>query len=201
MTKLLLGCVLFILGSSVLQAAEYAQGPGHFGGFGSDDSFAVADEFVFPQETPVKVVMWWGENVPEPASEHFKIRLFADDHGQPGLLLVEIDNGRILKKKTGDYLIRAGREQPNLYPEFEYSLVFTEQFIARARVKYWLSIVSVSADGWTWEASGSQKNLGVQRSVFTDPIYGPWTPYYDNTAFAVGSNPLLMKRQLGVLSH
>lgn len=195
MTKLLLSCLLVLFANLTLRAADYLQLPGHFGGFGSDEGLAVADEFVLSRDTKVRQITWWGENVPNPASKHFKIRLFSDNGGQPGRLLLEITKPSILKQQTGDFLIRERRHEENLYPEYQYTLVLTRPFTAKAGVKYWLSVVSESVDGWTWEMSGTQGNLGVQRSIFTDSINGPWTPYYDNTAFVIGRMPLLKARK------
>ena len=172
-----------------LRAAGYSQMPAHAGGFLSQEDFAVADDFVLSRDTKVRQITWWGEGVADSASKQFKIRLFSDDQGQPGVLLLEIAHPSILKRKTGDFLIREGHEEESLYPEFQYTAVFSHAFLAKAGVKYWVSVVNETANQWTWEVSGSQENLGVQRSIFADPVYGPWTLYdynYPNTAFVIG---------------
>jgi hypothetical protein len=184
--KSLLGCSLLILASLTSRAGDYAQMPGHFGGFGSEEVFAVADEFVLSRDTAVRQINWWGENMPNPG-KNFKVRLFADNDGQPWTLLSESFRGTILKRSTGGFLRPSrGPRDPNLYPEYQFTLVLRRPFMAKAGVKYWLSIVSEIGDQWTWEVSGSQENLGVQRAIYTDPVNGPWTPYYDNTAFVIG---------------
>jgi hypothetical protein len=195
MKKLLLGFSLAMCVHLSLRAGDYEQLPGHFGGFGSDESFAVADEFVLPRNTKVSLITWWGEDVPNP-SKHFKIRLFSDNEGQPGVLLAEFSRPHIIKRKTGDFLIRGGHREPNLYPEYQFTLILPRPFYAKARVKYWLSVLSESVDEWTWEVSGSQENLGVQRSVFTDSVSGPWTPADNNTAFVLGRVPYLRPPKL-----
>jgi len=185
--KSLLGCALLILANLTLRAADYSQDPGHFGGFTSSESLAVADQFVLSQDTTISVISWWGGDISNP-TKNLKVRLFSDNEGQPGTLLFESGNDSILKLKTGDFVNRGtGRHDPNLYPEFQYTLVLREPFVAAAGVTYWVSIVSESGKQWLWEASGSQENLGVQRSLFNDAINGPWTPTDYNTAFAIGT--------------
>jgi hypothetical protein len=190
--KSLYGCALLILANLTLRAADYTQEPGHFGGFDSFETFAVADEFVLSQDTTISLINWWGNSISNPP-QNLKIRLFSDNEGQPGTLLFESSNESILKARTGNFVNRAqGPHDRNLYPEYQYTLILRQPFQAQAGVKYWLSVVGDSGSQWLWEASGSQENLGVQRSIFADPIYGPWTPYYDNTAFAIG--PVLKQR-------
>ncbi|HWC59518.1 MAG TPA: hypothetical protein VHC44_07465 [Verrucomicrobiae bacterium] len=194
MMKSLLGCSLLFLAILTVRAGDYSQMPGHFGAFGSEENLAVADEFVLSQDTKIRQINWWGDNMPKPA-KNFKIRLFSDNEGQPGTLLLETDRASILKRKTGDFLIRGeGRDDPDLYPEFQYTLVLRHPFAAKAGVKYWLSVLSEIGDQWTWEMSGSEQNPGVQRSLYGDPINGPWTPFDYNTAFVIGPVP---KQRLG----
>lgn len=165
----------------------------------SEGNLTVADEFVLSQDANVKEINWWGENMSSP-SKNFIIRVFADNEGQPGTLLLEATHASILKRKTGDFLIRKeGRGDHNLYPEYQYTLVLPHPFTLEAGVKYWLSVLSESTSQWTWEMSQSEENTGVQRSLFADPVNGPWTPFDYNAAFVIG--PVPKPRSVRLIKH
>jgi hypothetical protein len=181
MIKRLLSCSLVLFAQLTLRAGIYQQSPGHIGGFLSDQSLTVADDFVLGRDTKVRAITWWGEDDSDP-SANFKVRLFSDNEGQLGVLLAELDSTKISKRATGGFL--TGR----LYPEVQFTILFSQAFLAKAGVRYWLSVENVSPNQWMWEASGSQQNLGVQRT--TDAINGPWTPVDFNTAFLIGAAPL-----------
>jgi len=188
-------------------AAVYQQLPGQFGGFSSDGStITVADDFQLGQDTLIGSIVWWGGYFnPAPGPDNFTVRLFADDGGQPGLLLDQLDFGPVNAVATGQ-LVNA----PDLYPEYEYSASLPTPFLAQAGVKYWVSIVNPPRDIWLWEASASSLNPDVQRSFNGSS----WEPYYDNTAFELeavpepsvcgfiflgaGTTVLLLRRRSGV---
>ena len=169
-------------------AAEYQQGPGHFGGFSSAGTpITVADDFRFAEDTLVNRIVWWGGYFNPPATEpdNFTIRLFADDTGQPGALLATIAAGAVDRVATGQYV------NPGLYPEFQYLLPLSSPFLAHAGQRYWISIVNPASGGnWLWEASSNSVNPGVQRS-YADPVTGPWAPYTPDTAFALHTLPIV----------
>jgi hypothetical protein len=181
MFKGLLSCSLVLFAQLTLRAGNYQQQPGHIGGFLSDQSLTVADDFVLGRDTKVRAITWWGEDDPNP-SANFKVRIFSDNGGQPGDLLAELDTTKILKQSTGGFL-RAG-----LYPEFQFTLLLSQPFLAEAGVRYWFSVENLSPNQWMWEASDSQRNVGVQRT--SDAINGPWAPFDFNTAFVIGSVPV-----------
>jgi len=188
----------FMVLSSTAAEAEtivYEQSPGHFGGFSSDGQFiTVADDFQLSQRMLIHSITWWGgylsSYLPNPADDNFTIRLFSDDGGKPGALIQTFDAGNNASRiATGNFV-----NPPDPFvgfegrPEFQYSFTLSTDFPAEGNTRYWLSIVNVpSSDSWVWEVSGSQINLGVQRS-FSDPVFGPWAPYFDNTAFQLQTN-------------
>jgi hypothetical protein len=58
--------------------------------------------------------------------------------------------------------------------------------MAHGGVRYWLSVVNPPGSVWLWEASHDHNLLGDQRS-FSDPVNGPWEPYFDDSAFQLES--------------
>ncbi len=169
----LLGCIC-LAAFTTSAVPLYQQLPGHFGGFDSDATLTVADDFQLQQPALIGGLIWWGGNYGSVPQDDFTVRLYSDSGGQPGLLLAEFALGAVSKIATGDYV-----NPPSLYPEFEYSATLTTPFSAQAGVKYWVSIVNSPVNFWLWEASDSLLNPGVQRSYNG----GPWQPYGYNTAF------------------
>ena len=172
----------------------YEQSPGHFGGFGSDGQvITVADEFQLDQAASIRNITWWGGygntvDFPPPVADHFTIRLFTDNGGKPGVLLETFKMANNVNRvATGDFVNPPDSSLGFLgRAEFKYSFNLPRPFPAEANTRYWLSIINVPvSDIWVWEVSGSLINLGVQRS-FMDPVFGPWEPYFDNTAFQLG---------------
>ena len=177
---------LIVVGLSavdLVQAANFLQPPGHFGGFSSDGSvFSVADDFQYAEETPISGLNWWGGYLNPPSGpDEFTVRLYADDEGRPGTLLQQFDFDSVTKESTGQF-VNGG---PQLYSEFRYSVAFEKTFLAKAGVTYWLSIINPPRDSWLWEASAGTEDLGVQRSFRREN----WLPYYDNTGFELTSVP------------
>jgi len=174
---------LFSLAILSSAAADYRQSPGHFGGFDSDNTIAVADEFVFDQDTAIKAVSWWGGHTDDASvPDDFAVRIFADNGGQPGALLADLPVAGIQQHRTGNYVNGESPRRFGMYREYHYRLTLTAPLALKGGAKYWLSIVNRS-ETWLWEASNSPLYWGVQRALGTDPIYGPWVPYLDNTAF------------------
>lgn len=173
-----------------MENIAYEQSPGHFGGFGSDGKIiTVADDFQLSQRTLIHGITWWGgylsTQLSTPTDDNFTIRLFSDNGTTPGALIQTFNVGNnAARTPTGNFVNPP--DPTSGFPgraEFLYSVTLPIDFAAEANTRYWLSIVNVpSSDSWLWEVSGSQINLGVQRS-FSDPVFGPWAPYYDNTAF------------------
>ena len=181
MNKRLFSIIVAVLAGASI-AAEYEQLPGHFGGFTSvGPAVTVADDFQFTEDMLVDRIVWWGGHFDPPATEpdNFTLRIFADDNGQPGTLLITIAAGAVDAVPTGQYV------NPAIRPEFQYSVALSAPFLAQGGQRYWISIVNPASDfNWLWEASSSAMNPGVQRS-YGDPITGPWAPYTPNTAFAL----------------
>jgi hypothetical protein len=160
-------------------AAGYVQLPGHFGGFDSDQTvISVADEFQLVQNTSIASLVWWGADYGE-VIDSFTAQLFSDSDGKPGALLSGFTIGPIQKTATGNFV-----NDPDLYPEYRYSAGLQMPFLALANAKYWLSIFNLGQP-WLWEVSGSESNLGVQRTFHGEA----WQPYYDNTAFQLVEVP------------
>jgi hypothetical protein len=157
----------------------YEQSPGHFGGFDSNGLvFTVADEFQLDQSA-------------------LTIRLFTDQSGEPGVLVGEFNVGNNANRvATGDFVNPPNPDPGASFPgraEFKYSFDVPGPFTAKANTRYWLSILNVPVtDAWVWEVSDSLINLGVQRSFMGSPVFGPWEPYLDNTAFQVGIDPVVV---------
>lgn len=148
----------------------------------------------------IQNITWWGgylgSNLPTPSTDNFTIRLFSDNNGTPGALVLVLAVGNDASRTaTGDFV------NPPQYPvfpgraEFKYSFNLPQPFLVNANTRYWLTIDNVpNSDSWVWEVSGSQINLGVQRRFSG----GPWEPYFDNTAFQIiavqeGSPPLTVR--------
>jgi hypothetical protein len=174
MNKITLSILLGLAASNV-SFADFVQLPGHFGGFDSDASIRVAEDFQFAQNSSVGNLTWWGGNYgPSASSDSFTVQLYADVGGQPGGLLSGFAVGNITATPTGGYV-----NDPDLYPEFRYSATLQTPFLAQAGTTYWLSITYSPTGTWLWEASSSTDiNSGVQRSYNG----GAWEPYYDRTA-------------------
>jgi len=183
----------------------YEQSPGHFGGFSSDGQvITVADEFQLDQSAFIRNITWWGGygntvEFPPPVADDFTIRLFADQSGEPGVLLGDFHEGNNVNRvATGDFVNPPDPRDvfdPFLgRAEFKYSFDLPGSFLAEANTRYWLSIINVPVtDAWVWEVSDSLINLGVQRSSpLWTPVFGPWVPWFDNTAFQVGIDPVVV---------
>ena len=182
----------------------YEQSPGHFGGFDSDGpGITVADEFQLDQSAFIQNITWWGGyslgyrvEFPPPVADDFTLRLFADQSGKPGVLVGDFNVGNnVNRTATGDF-VSPPYPDPDLpfpgRPEFKYSFNLPGPVPAEANTRYWLSIIDVpvsDVDTWLWEVSGSLSNLRVQRS-YIDPVFGPWVPWFDNTAFQVEIDPV-----------
>jgi hypothetical protein len=176
----------------------YEQSPGHRAGFTSDGQvYTVADAFQLDQSAFIRNITWWGnyahdKSFPPPVADDFTIRLFADQDGEPGVLLGDfLEGNNVNRVATGDFVL----PYPPGTTEFKYSFDLPGSFLAKANTRYWVSIINVPvADAWVWEASRSLINLGVQRNFRGSPVFGPWEPYFDvfanNTAFQVEIDPV-----------
>jgi hypothetical protein len=159
----------------------YSQDPGRFGGASSDGGrITVADDFQLTQDTAITRVRWWGGyfNQP-PVPDTFTLRLFSDAGGHPGPLIMTLETPGVRATRTGFF---SGNEA-----EVEYTADLRTPFVARAGIKYWLSIVNPPDQVWLWEASHDSKNAGCFRS-FNDPVFGPWQALEDNRAFQLESS-------------
>ena len=159
----------------------YSQSPSRNGGANSDGIVtSVADDFQLSADTTVTRIRWWGGYFnPPPVPDAFSVRLFADQGGQPGALISTLDLAAINKTRTGFSI--------GSVPEFEYVAGIRNPFVARAGVRYWLSIVTPPNSVWGWEASRDHNLAGGSRS-FTNPVTGPWQPYDIDSAFQLESN-------------
>jgi hypothetical protein len=157
----------------------YTQNPGRFGGAGSDGlQQTVADDFQLNEDTTITRIRWWaGYFGAAPVPDTFTLRLFADAGGHPGELIRTLDLAPITKKRTGANTGNA--------PEFEYAADLRTPFLARAGVRYWLSICN-PALVWAWEPSYDHSLAGAARSL-SDPINGPWQSYDFDYAFQLES--------------
>jgi len=189
------GSMVFLSSPAEAETVVYEQSPGHFGGFSSDgQGLTVADDFLLGRQMPIHSIMWWGgygsTDLSVLADDNFTIRLLSDDGGKPGALIQAFAVGNNASRTaTGNFV---NPPDPVVgfegRAEFQYSFTLPADFPAEGNTRYWLSIVNVpSSDIWVWEVSGSQINLGVQRS-FGDPVLGPWDPFFDNTAFQLQTN-------------
>lgn len=173
MNKITLSILLGLAMTNV-SVADFVQPPGHFGGFGSDATFRVAEDFQFAQTSSIGKLIWWGGNYgPTTSSDTFTVQLYANVGGQPGGLLSGFNVGNISATPTGNYV------NPGLYPESRYSADLLTPFVAQAGTTYWLSITYSPTGTWLWEdSSRADIGAGVQRSYKG----GAWEPYYDRTA-------------------
>jgi hypothetical protein len=163
------------LAATNLTRADFVQLPGHFGGFDSDATMAVAENFQFSQTSSIGKLIWWGGNYgPTSSSDTFTVQLYADVGGQPGGLLSGFVVGNISATATGGYV-----NDPDPHPEYRYSADLLTPFVAQAGTTYWLSITYSPTSTWLWEASTpADIGAGVQRRFNG----GSWEPYYDRTA-------------------
>ncbi len=191
-TIIIVGRLMFFsITAAAAETIAYEQSPGHLGGFSTDgQGITVADDFQIDHSTLINNITWWGgygsTNLPTPPTDNFTIRLFADSGGQPGALIQTFAVGNNTSRTaTGDFV---NPPDPNSgfegRPEFIYSFTLPITFQAEANTRYWLSIVNIpSLDSWIWEVSTLCPNPTCVQRSFTDPVFGPWEPYYDNTAF------------------
>jgi hypothetical protein len=158
---------------------DYTQRPGRFGGSSSDGlQLTVADDFQLSEDTTITRIRWWGGYFgAAPVPDTFTLRLFADAGGHPGELIQTLDLAPITKERTGANTGNA--------PEFEYAADLRTPFLARAGVRYWLSICN-PALVWAWEPSHDHSLAGGARSL-SDPINGPWQSYDFDSAFQLES--------------
>jgi len=169
----------------------YKQLPDHRGGYISGIyspetgtlAFTVADDFQLNKPAKIVCIKWWGS---ESFTENFTIMLFDDNAGEPGNLLYRLDGFAPTKSQTGGWVDRRGHGGVGNFPEFEFNFNLPTSFVAGANTRYWLSIVNVNVDGWSWEASGPGT---VQRSLESS-LNGPWSwePNLDNMAFQLSGN-------------
>jgi hypothetical protein len=159
--------------------AVYTQSPGRSGGAGSDGlQITVADDFQLSEDTTITRIRWWsGYFGPAPVPDTFTLRLFADADGHPGELIRTLDLGAISKQRTG---LNTGNA-----PEFEHAVDLRTPFLAKAGVRYWLSI-SNPVPVWAWEPSHDHGLIGAARS-WSDPVNGPWESYDLDFAFQLES--------------
>lgn len=157
----------------------YAQNPAHSVGALSDGvRITVADDFQLSEDTTVTRIRWWsGYFGPAPVPDTFTLRLFADADGHPGALIRTLDLGPISKTRTA---FDSGNA-----PEFEQVADLRTPFLAKAGVRYWLSITN-PVPVWAWEPSHDHGLVGAARSI-SDPVNGPWEPYDLDFAFQLES--------------
>jgi hypothetical protein len=168
--------ILLGLAATNAALADFVQLPGHFGGYGSDATIKVAEDFQFAQTSSIGKLIWWGGYFnPPPGPDSFTLQLYADAAGRPGQLLSGFDIGPITKTATGN-LLRPDR--PDI-PEYRYSADLLSPFVTQAGAAYWLSIIYSPDNIWLWECSQrTDINSGVQESA-----YGrPWQSAADTTA-------------------
>jgi hypothetical protein len=159
-----------VVGFTLVTAkADFVQLPVHLGGYGSEPTWKVAEDFQFAQTSSVGKLIWWGGVYnPPPQQDTFTVQLYANVGGQPGGLLSGFEVGPITKVATGNFV-----NAPNLYPEYRYSADLLTPFVAQAGTTYWLSIIYSPSGIWLWEASTSADvRVGHQRSING----GAWEP-------------------------
>jgi hypothetical protein len=148
--------------------------------YGGQNAFA--DSFQVTQSTLLTRITWWGiydgEAPNDFYNESFTIRIYADDAGQPGAVLVTYTPGdQVFRTLTGRNYEESWQGSPPVL-EYFFSMTLPAPLTLQANTRYWISITTSPYDYvyLLWESSPGSGAPGVHIRVDG----GPWMDWGDS---------------------